>query len=302
MSAHPIIFYDRYAGCRKEEVIYGDRALRFAYETRPGRALAWMLFSRPFVSRLFGWYMKRSASAARIRPFIKKYGLLESEFARPVEAYASFNDFFCRELKPEARPVDTDPAVVVFPADGRHSGWEVLGSEQQVYVKGQKWDLLGLLGGDSELAQRFAGGSLVLSRLCPVDYHHFHYPVAGKVLERRLVDGPLFSVSPVALRRRLNYLWENRRIITRIATSAFGEVCFLAVGATNVGSIRHRPLPDNHMVSKGEPAGLFEFGGSSVLTVFEPGRIRLAADLCGNTRDGIELYARVGDRMGSRVS
>jgi phosphatidylserine decarboxylase len=299
MPADPIIYFDRYEGIPREEEIYRDGALRLAYETAMGRTFSWLLFSRPFLSRVFGWYMSRPASASRIRPFVEKYGLKAEEFAKPLGAYTSFNDFFRRELAPGYRPLDADPASVVFPADGRHFGWQEIGPGQGVYAKGQTWELPALLGGDIGLARRFAGGTLVVSRLCPVDYHHFHYPVGGRVLDRRLLDGRLYSVSPVALRRRLGYLWENRRFLTRIRTPGAGEACFLVIGATNVGSIRHRELPDDQVVERGAPSGWFEFGGSCVVTLFEPGRVRLASDLLETTRKGIELYAHVGDRMGS---
>ncbi len=299
MSGDPITYFDRYEQVLKQEAVYGEASLRFAYETVPGRFLGWLFFSRPLFSRLFGWYMSRPASAARIRPFIEQYGLDASEFAQPVEGYRSFNDFFHRELRAGARPVDPDPEAVVFPADGRHMGWQELGSEQSVFVKGQRWNLEQLLGGDTRLAERFHRGSLVLSRLCPVDYHHFHFPVSGRLRESRWMDSRLYSVNPFALRRRLAYLWENKRCLNLIETVHAGLVCFIEIGATNVGTIRHHPVEAGAEVEKGADKGWFEFGGSSIITLFEPGRIRLADDLLDQAGRGIELYARVGDRMGS---
>ncbi|NDV62572.1 phosphatidylserine decarboxylase [Puniceicoccales bacterium CK1056] len=298
MRGEPIEIFDRYTGQELQEAVYGESSLRLVYETSVGRAGAACLFSRPFISRLFGWYMKRPASAKKVRPFVKRYGLNEAEFSRPLDAYESFNAFFCRELHPEARPVDADPDSVVFPADARHLGFQELGSEERVFVKGQSWDLGKLLGGDAELIRRFSGGSLVLSRLCPVDYHHFHYPASGTVESANWLGQRLYSVSPIALRQRLAYLWENLRYLTRIKTDSIGEVCFIEVGATNVGSIQHRPLPPDGKVTKGEPKGWFEFGGSSVITLFEPGKVILSDDLITCSAKGIELYARCGDKMG----
>jgi len=298
MAGEPITYYDRYRKALQREAVYGEGPLRFAYETMPGRALSWLFFSQPLLSRFFGWYMRRPQSVQRIRPFVEKYGLDAGEFALPLDHYASFNDFFRRELKAGARPVDPHPDSVVFPADGRHLGWDQLGSETGIFVKGQQWDLWHLLGGDTPLSERFAGGSLVLSRLCPVDYHHFHFPVGGRVRETRWTGSRLYSVSPFALRQRIEYLWENKRCLTLIETGLLGLVCFIEVGATNVGSIHHRPLPDNRQVEKGAPKGWFEFGGSSVITLFEPGKVRLCEDLLEQTALGTELYARVGDRMG----
>jgi phosphatidylserine decarboxylase len=299
MRGEPIQIFDRYTGKPVQEAVYGEGSLRFVYETALGRAGAAMMFSRPFVSRLFGWYMKRPASVIKIKPFVEKYGVDATEFSQPLEAYDSFNAFFCRELHPEARPVDAAPDSAVFPADARHLGFQTLGEEQRVFVKGQTWDLNALLGGDADLVQRFAGGSLVLSRLCPVDYHHFHFPVGGQVESLSWLGSRLYSVSPIALRQRLSYLWENLRCLTRMRTSAIGEVCFIEVGATNVGSIRHRPLPSNSQVLKGDPKGWFEFGGSSVITLFQPGVVTLSEDLLRCSAEGMELYAHCGDKMGT---
>jgi phosphatidylserine decarboxylase len=166
------------------------------------------------------------------------------------------------------------------------------------FVKGQKFDLPALLG-DPALAERFARGSLVLSRLCPVDYHRFHFPVCGVPGTPRLLPGPLFSVSPLALRRRLAYLWENKRVLTEVHTERFGLVLILEIGATNVGSIVQTFTP-NRPVAKGAEKGFFRFGGSSVITLFEPGRISLAPDLLRESAGHRELYAHVGESLGIR--
>ncbi|HSH09956.1 MAG TPA: phosphatidylserine decarboxylase, partial [Oceanipulchritudo sp.] len=120
MAGEPITYYDRYQKALKQEAVYGEGPLRFAYETLPGRALSWLFFSQPFLSRFFGWYMRRPQSVDRVRPFVEKYGLDPGEFALPLDQFSSFNDFFRRELKAGARPVDPHPDSVVFPADGRH--------------------------------------------------------------------------------------------------------------------------------------------------------------------------------------
>lgn len=301
MAPAPITVLNRYTGEPFAETIYGEGLLRFAYESAPGQLLTRHLISRAFVSRFYGWLMDRPRSARKIRPFIEQYGIDESEFAEPVERYKTFNEFFTRTLKPGARPVDPDPQSVVFPADGRHMGWERLGTETGVFVKGQRWDLAALLGGDRELVDRFAGGSLVISRLCPVDYHHFHFPADGRVTGSRWLGKRLYSVSPLALRPKLSYLWENVRLVTRIETDGYGDILFIEVGATNVGSIHHHPLPADKRAIKGRAKGWFAFGGSTVITLFEPGRVRLASDLQASTGDGIELYARCGDRMGNFI-
>ena len=167
-------------------------------------------------------------------------------------------------------------------------------------MKGQRFDLPKLLG-DENLAEKFAAGAAVFSRLCPVDYHRFHFPVAGVPGEARLINGPLQSVNPLALRDRLAILWENKRYITEIETEKSGKVLVLEIGATNVGSVNHTFVP-TRPVAKGEEKGYFAFGGSATLTLFEPGRVKLAADLLEQSEQQRELYAKVGDLMGVIVS
>jgi len=138
---------------------------------------------------------------------------------------------------------------------------------------------------------------MVISRLCPVDYHRFHFPFAGIPSEPRLIKGPLFSVSPIALRRNIHYLVQNKRMLTELESSVFGSVACFEVGATNVGTIVHT-FVSGRPVAKGEEKGLFKFGGSCVITLFQPGRIRFDQDLVEQSRACLETYARMGDRLG----
>jgi phosphatidylserine decarboxylase len=243
--------------------------------------------------------MSRPATRDKILPFIEKFHVDVSEFAQPPESFTSFNDFFVRKLKPGARPLDPDPNAVVFGADGRHLGFPDASQAEGVFVKGQKWDMAALLG-DAELARTYARGTLVLSRLCPVDYHRFHFPADGTPGVPRLINGSLWSVNPIALRRKLAYLWENKRMVTILETPHLGRVLLLEIGATNVGSINETFSP-GQAVKRGDEKGFFAFGGSATATIFEPGRVKLADDLVENTRQGRELYARMGSRMAIEV-
>jgi phosphatidylserine decarboxylase len=111
-----------------------------------------------------------------------------------------------------------------------------------------------------------------------------------------LIKGSLWSVNPIALRRKLSYLWENKRVVTILETTRFGRVLLMEIGATNVGSINQTFVP-GQPVQRGGEKGFFAFGGSATATIFEPGRVRLADDLVANTTQGRELYARMGSRM-----
>ena len=297
MGVEPIRYFNRHTGAMETEQIYGEGFLRWAYGNPLGALALAALIKRPVFSKWFGRRMSTAASAARIAPFIARYGLDPAEFAEPPDAFASFNAFFYRKLKPAARPIDADDASVVFPADGRHLGFERASAIAGVFVKGQRFDLPTLLG-DAALAARYADGALVLSRLCPVDYHRFHFPVAGTPGLTSVTDGPLFSVSPLALRQHLAYLWTNKRTLTRLETRRFGTVLLLEIGATCVGTIAQTYSPGS-AVAKGAEKGYFAFGGSSTITLFEPGAIRLEADLREHSAANTELYARVGSRMGA---
>ena len=297
MAESGIQFFNRYTGEVETEVVYGEQWLRFILFNPFGKIALHTVAKRAWFSRWYGWRMSRSGSAARVRPFIEQYGIAEEEHVKAADAFTSFNEFFYRKLKPAARPVDAATDSVVFPADGRHLGFAKASAMEGVYVKGQRFDL-GRLLGDDDLAKQFADGAAVFSRLCPVDYHRFHFPVSGVPGNARLINGPLYSVNPLALRDRLAILWENKRFITEIETEQLGRVLMLEIGATNVGSVHHTFVP-TRSVEKGEEKGYFAFGGSATLTFFEPGRVQLAEDLLEQSAGQRELYAKVGDRMGT---
>lgn len=295
----PIRYFNRLTGKMETEKVYGEGFLRWTYGHPAGKLALWSFVKRPFFSEWYGRRMDKPESAARVKPFIERYGLDPSEFADAPESYGSFNEFFFRKLNPVARPIDEDADSVVFPADGRHLGFQRASDIQGVFVKGQRFQLRELLG-DAALAERYEDGALVLSRLCPVDYHRFHFPAAGVPGETRMIDGPLFSVSPIALRKRLSYLWTNKRAITRLKTERFGTVLLLEIGATCVGTIRQTYTTGTD-VAKGAEKGYFAFGGSSTITIFEPGAVRLEEDLLAQSSKLTELYAKVGSRMGRRA-
>ena len=292
----PIRYFNRHTNSLETEQVYGEGFLRWSYGNPLGAISLNAFVKRTFFSAWYGRRMSTPESAARVGPFIAEYGLDPSDFAESAESYGSFNEFFFRKLKPEARPIDEDPGSVIFPADGRHLGFQKASEIGGVFVKGQKFDLPALLG-DADLAAQYAHGTLVLSRLCPVDYHRFHFPATGVPGETRRIEGPLFSVNPIALRQQLAYLWTNKRTITELVTERFGKVICMEIGATCVGTI-HQSFTPGMPVNKGAEKGYFAFGGSSTLTIFEPGAVLLEMDLLENSARQIELYARIGSPMG----
>ncbi len=296
MCAEPIRFYNRYTRATETEQVYGEKWLRWTYETGLGRFAVGVLIKRAVFSHWYGWRMDRAASAQKVRPFIADYKMNVTEFARAPAEFKTFNEFFYRGLKPSARPIVPGDDTAVFAADGRHLAFPDVDAADGFYVKGMKFTLAELFG-DEALAREFAGGAMVISRLCPVDYHRFHFPVAGVPSEPKLINGSLFSVSPIALRRNVGYLVQNKRVLTLIEGTRFGRVAMFDVGATCVGTI-HNMFIEGRPVEKGDEKGFFTFGGSCVITVFQKGRIRLEEDLVTQSAKHIETYARMGDRLG----
>lgn len=291
----PIEFYNRATDQVETEDVYGEGFLRWAYGNPLGRLSVAVAVKRLWFSRWYGWRMDQPKSRAKVQPFLDTYGVDPADFAAAVDSYGTFNEFFYRHLKPEARPVVEDPNVAVFPADGRHLAIENVDAADQFYIKGQSFDLAKFVG-DAELAKDFAGGSMVISRLCPVDYHRYHFPVSGDAGAVQVLDGSLRSVSPLALRRHLSILWENRRARTIVDSPQFGKVLVMEVGATCVGGMHSTFRPG--VVEKGGHKGYFSFGGSCVTTIFQQGAIQLDGDLLEQAAAGREVYAKMGERCG----
>jgi phosphatidylserine decarboxylase len=291
-----IPYIDRKTNALCQEKIYGGRALSCLYGDRFWSKILHytvlpLLACLPFFSRFYGFLQKRPSSRAKIKPFIQTYGIDTSEFES--QDFRSFNDFFIRKLKPSSRPIVANPNVAVMPADGRYL---VYPQFEQFSVKGQSFDLAEFLN-DSFYARRFRTGSLVIARLCPIDYHRFHFPCDGTASPARLINGPLYSVNPLALRKRLAILSENKRMITEIESELFGTILYVEIGATAVGTIQQTFNPEEK-VSKGQEKGFFQFGGSCLALLFEENRIVFDADLIANTQRGFETLAKFGESLG----
>lgn len=217
--------------------------------------------------------MDSPKSAQKIPSFVENFNINIEEIEKPLSEYKTFNEFFYRKLKPGAREIacPDDDSVIVAAADCRLTVFSTLHAATSIWIKGDRFTVENLFGDVSELQQyahRFAGGSLMISRLAPQDYHRWHFPVSGKLKKHHRVDGAFFTVNPIAIRRRLNVFTENERIVVLMESDVFGLVAMVCVGATMVGSI-NITAEDYSYVRKGDEHGYFSFGGSTVLTLFE---------------------------------
>lgn len=292
-----IKYMHRDSGCIETEKVYGENWLSLIYGTSLGKIPLWVAIKRAWFSKWYGQRMNTPKSKEKVLPFIQNFKLNEEEFLKKPSEYKSFNEFFSRELTREARPIDQDSKSAIFPADGRHLGIQNLSKVERIFVKGQQFNLPSLFKSE-KLAKSYKEGSMVISRLCPVDYHRFHFPVSGYSSTPQLINGSLFSVNPIALRQNIGIFWQNKRYLSFIESSNAGKVASFLVGATCVGSVKiTSQLPAD--ITKGEEYGYFLFGGSSVLTLFEKGSISIADDLLESTSQGMELYAKMGQSLGT---
>ena len=255
MNGSDIIYWNRENASLETENVYGENWLRFIYNHPIGKIGLWAMVKRSWFSHWYGKKMSTPRSAEKIIPFIEKYGLETKDFLDSVDSFLSFNEFFYRKLKPSARPIYPKNQNIVFPADGRHLVIPNLNKSKRVYVKGQTFELNELLA-DSSLAQDFMGGSMLISRLCPVDYHRFHFPCEGNVKSTHLINGTLSSVSPIALRKNLSIFWQNKRYLTILQNATFGKCLQLMIGATCVGSVHWTSQVGQHY-QKGDEQGFF---------------------------------------------
>ena len=291
----PIRYYDRQSGLLKTEKVAGEKWLVWLYYNPVGEATLWALAKRKVVSSIYGNSMDRRSSARKIQPFVEEFGI-DLRTAQKQE-FTSFNDFFTRKLKDNARPVDTSSIIAVSPADGKILAWANI-SNSNFIIKGYHFNVVSFLN-NARLAQKYLDGTLVIIRLAPFDYHRFHFPMSGSVSPVTRIDGDYYSVNPLALRKMAEIFCLNKREFTIISNPLFGDVVMAEVGATMAGSIIQTYTGNS--AKKGVEKGYFKFGGSTVVLLFEKGEIHVDEDLLMNTLKGYETAVREGERIGVSV-
>lgn len=230
------------------------------------------------------------ASASQIPGFINFHQLDMSEVLLPTEQFKTFNEFFYRKLKPDARPCSApdNPHIIVSPADCRSVVFNRMEDAQRIWVKGREFAIERLLGeAYPQDAKRYKNGALGIMRLAPQDYHRFHIPVDGVMGEPRLIEGEYYTVNPMAIRSALDVYGENIRVCVPIDSLVHGRVMVVCVGAMMVGStVITRKAGEQ--VKRAEELGYFKFGGSTLLLLFEPGVVKFDDDLVSNSNGAVE--------------
>lgn len=191
------------------------------------------------LTRVVFWLTRqRSAmTPAVIRWFAKKFNVeMQDAINADLLSYPTFNEFFTRPLKPEARPIAAASDAIACPADGRISAVGDINDARVFQAKGIDYSLLSLLGGDGEATERLGNGRFVTIYLSPRDYHRLHMPLSGKLIKQTHVPGRLFSVGPHTVRALPDLFTRNERVIAQFETE-HGLMALVLVGAMNVAAI-----------------------------------------------------------------
>lgn len=169
-----------------------------------------------------------------------------------------------------------------------------------VPVKGSRFTVAELLGAEgADLVEEFTGGSLCICRLCPADYHRYHFPADGELLKTWRLRGKYHSVHPLALQRGLRIFSENVRQVSLLELKDFGKAAFIEVGAFGVASIQQ--TFQGTAFHRGEEKGFFAFGGSTIILIFPAGNVEFSADLVGKSGENMECLVRMGEEIGQRI-
>ena len=268
-----------------------EKPLNFLYGTTLGRLLLKPLTAR-WVSRLAGAFLSTPLSKGFIKSFIQKNGIDMSQFEEVT--YRSYNEFFSRKIKPEARPTDMDPKHLISPCDCKLTALSI-GEDTVFTLKHTPYTVSSLLKNE-ELADRFRGGTALIFRLCVDDYHRYCYTADGEKTEQVRIPGAFHTVNPIANDFFPIYK-ENTREYCLLDTDAFGQILVMEMGALLVGRIV------NHQsgiawVTRGTEKGYFQFGGSTIVMLLPPNAAAIDQDILEASQKGLETVVRYGEKIG----
>ncbi|KAI9032676.1 phosphatidylserine decarboxylase-domain-containing protein [Phycomyces nitens] len=237
-------------------------------------------------------------SASEIEAFVKFHQLDLGEMKESLSSFKTFNEFFYRELKPGSRPCDSadDSCVAVSAADCRLMVFATIDDATRLWIKGIDFGIPKLLN-DAQRAKAYDGGALAIFRLAPQDYHRYHSPVDGVITDISYIEGQYYTVNPMAIRTTLDVYGENVRCVVQMKSEQFGNVTVVCIGAMMVGSIVLTAKVGDRL-NRTDPLGYFAFGGSTIVVLWEKGRIVFDNDLLENSAKALETLVRVGNHIG----
>lgn len=271
---------------------------KFTYWQRAKVAFQYIM-PQLYLTQLAGWFAQQKWGAVThfvIKAFAKKYNVDMSEAKKEnFSDYESFNQFFIRELKDDARKINENPTALCLPADGRVSQIGHIDDDRLLQAKGHFFSLSDLLAGDEELVNTFKNGEFATIYLSPRDYHRVHMPCDATLRKMIYVPGDLFSVNPFLAEHVPNLFARNERVIC-VFDTAFGPMVQILVGATitasmstvwagvinppRTGEIKVWTYQEDNAIklTKGQEMGAFQLG-STVINLFPANSVTLAEHL-----------------------
>ncbi len=278
-------------GTEVQKKIAYEGILGGMYDRLTGRMVLKVL-TKPCVSRCAGWALSTRASRMLVGPFVRRNGIDLTEYEQ--DRFRSYNEFFSRKIREDARPIQGDDNHLISPCDSQLMVFPV--TENGVFnVKNTPYTLAHLLK-DRKKAAEYYGGQILIFRLGVDDYHRYCYVADGEKSENVFIPGVLHTVSPVVYDRFPVYK-ENAREYCSVATKHFGEMLMMEVGALMVGKIVNHPVEES-TVQRGKEKGYFQFGGSTVILLVKEGMVRVDADILHNSANGYETIVKYGETIG----
>ena len=274
----------------KEEDSFQNNLLEKIYGSVAGRMMIRPLVN-PAVSIAMGKLLDSRISAAAVEPFIRLNHLDMSDYEK--RKYTSYNDFFKRKIRKNARRIDMEPGHFISPCDCRASVYPV-DEKARLHIKQTGYTVEELLRNPS-LGKRYQGGYVWVLRLCVQDYHRYIYPDNASESRRIRIPGILHTVNPVANDACPIYK-ENSREYSLLKTENFRTVLMMEVGALFVGKIENRPRRAS--VKRGEEKGNFAFGGSTIVLITEKNAVKPDEDILKNSQAGMETRVLMGEKIG----
>lgn len=295
-----IRIYNRNTKSYEEEKVAGSSYLKWCYESPIGKSITELLIKKKLFSKLYGLFCDTKLSAKKIPQFIKDFDIDMNMYLKKASDFSTFNDFFIREVSSNSRPIALDKNTLISPADGRLYAYENIDMNKVVQVKGITYSLKELLG-DSDIAKEYDGGTCLIFRLAPIDYHRYHFIDSGIPGQNHFIKGNYYSVNPIALDRIPKLFCQNKREWSVFKSDNFDDVLYVEVGATCVGSIIQSHTVGKH-VNRGDEKGYFKFGGSTVVLFLKKGIAKIDDDIIEQTKLGYETKVVMGEKIGTKIN
>lgn len=295
-----IKLYNRKTKDYEIEKVAGEGFMKAIYGNSIGKVGLELLIKRKFYSFLMGLVCDMKISSKKISSFIQDFDIDMSICPNEIRDFKNFNEFFTRKVKETARPFEREADKLLAPGDGRLKVWNNIDMEKVIQVKGLTYSLVDLVG-DRKLAQKYQGGICVLLRLAPVDYHRFHFVDSGICGETKKIKGHYYSVNPIALNTVPQVFCQNKREYSILKSDNFGDILYIEVGATSVGSIV-QTYTEGARVEKGQEKGYFKFGGSTVILFLEKDVATIDDDILIQTELEYETRVLAGEKIGIKIN